>query len=143
MKLLNLNLGIKLDNSKDVIELIKKEQCDIVAFQEVMRKKDDSVYVKYDSTSFDGININYFDIQCPDEFVETFEQIGENFDVVQMYESIIFKDNMHRTQLDNVYKRISEDEIQITGLIGNNGKITDEELQKIHKLNLDKKRKLV
>ena len=39
LKLLNLNLGIKLDNSKDVIELIKEEQCDIVAFQEVMRKK--------------------------------------------------------------------------------------------------------
>ena len=50
---------------------------------------------------------------------------------------------MHKTQLDNVYKRISEDGIQITGLIGNNGKITDEELQKIHKLNLDKIRKLV
>ena len=99
--------------------------------------------VKYDSTSFDGININYFDIQCPDEFVETFEQIGENFDIVQMYESMIFRDNMHKTQLDNVYKRISEDGIQITGLIGNNGKITDEELQKIHKLNLDKIRKLV
>ncbi len=30
MKLLNLNLGIKLDNSKDVIKLIKAEQCDIV-----------------------------------------------------------------------------------------------------------------
>ena len=44
MKLLNLNLGIKLDNSKDVIKLIKEEQCDIVAFQEVMRKKDDLVY---------------------------------------------------------------------------------------------------
>lgn len=87
--------------------------------------------VKYDKTSFDGININYFDIQCPDEFVEIFEQIGENFDIVQMYESMIFRDNMHKTQLDNVYKRISEDGIQITGLIGNNGKITDEELQKI------------
>lgn len=99
--------------------------------------------VKYDKTSFDGININYFDIQCPDEFVEIFEQIGENFDIVQMYESMIFRDNMHKTQLDNVYKRISEDGIQITGLIGNNGKITDEELQKIHKLNLDKIRKLV
>ena len=99
--------------------------------------------VKYDKTSFDGININYFDIQCPDEFVEIFEQIGENFDIVQMYESMIFRDNMHKTQLDNVYKRISEDGIQITGLIGNNGRITDEELQKIHKLNLDKIRKLV
>ena len=99
--------------------------------------------VKYDKTSFDGININYFNIQCPDEIIETFEQIGENFDIVQMYESVLFKDNMHRTQLENVYKRINEDGIKIVGLIGNNGEITDEELQKIHKLNLDKIRKLV
>ena len=87
--------------------------------------------VKYDKTSFDGININYFNIQCPDELIETFEQIGENFDIVQMYESVLFKDNMHRTQLENVYKRINEDGIKIVGLIGNNGEITDEELQKI------------
>ena len=59
MKLLNLNLGIKLDNSKDVIELIKEEQCDIVAFQEVMRKKDDSVYDIYDSSNVIKSNTNF------------------------------------------------------------------------------------
>ena len=59
MKLLNLNLGIKLDNNKDVIELIKKEQCDIVTFQEVMRKKDDSVYDRYDSSNVIKFNTNF------------------------------------------------------------------------------------
>ena len=59
MKLLNLNLGIKLDNSKDVIELIKEEQCDIVAFQEVMRKKDDLVYDRYDSSNVIKSNTNF------------------------------------------------------------------------------------
>ncbi len=59
MKLLNLNLGIKLDNSKDVIKLIKEEQCDIVAFQEVMRKKDDSVYDMYDSSNVIKSNTNF------------------------------------------------------------------------------------
>ena len=59
LKLLNLNLGIKLDNSKDVIKLIKEEQCDIVAFQEVMRKKDDSVYERYDSSNVIKSNTNF------------------------------------------------------------------------------------
>ena len=59
MKLLNLNLGIKLDNSKDVIKLIKEEQCDIVAFQEVMRKKDDSVYDMYNSSNVIKSNTNF------------------------------------------------------------------------------------
>ena len=59
MKLLNLNLGIKLDNSKDVIKLIKEEQCDIVAFQEVMRKKDDLVYDRYDSSNVIKSNTNF------------------------------------------------------------------------------------
>lgn len=59
LKLLNLNLGIKLDNSKDVIKLIKEEQCDIVAFQEVMRKKDDSVFDRYDSSNVIKANTNF------------------------------------------------------------------------------------
>lgn len=59
MKLLNLNLGIKLDNSKDVIELVKEEQCDIVTFQEVMRKKDDTVFDRYDSSNVIKDNTNF------------------------------------------------------------------------------------
>lgn len=59
MKLLNLNLGIKLDNSKGVIELTKEEQCDIVAFQEVMRKKDNTVYDRYDSSNVIKDNTNF------------------------------------------------------------------------------------
>ena len=51
MKLLNLNLGIKLDNSKDVIKLIKAEQYDIVTFQEVMKKQDKTVFDIYDSSN--------------------------------------------------------------------------------------------
>ena len=45
--------------------------------------------VKYDILNFDGININYFGIKCPDELIEKFEQIGENFDFVKLYESIL------------------------------------------------------
>lgn len=101
--------------------------------------------VMYDNVGFDGININYFSIECPDEYIEQFETIGENFDVVKMYESRLIYDVLQRAgQLnENMYKKIKQDNIKITGLIGKNGYIADEELQKIHNINLDKMRKLV
>ena len=102
--------------------------------------------VKYDNSSFDGININYFNISCPDEYVEKFEQIGNletDFDLVKLYESILLCSGMQKLKLEEVYERISKDDIKITELIGNNGVISDEELQKNHELNLDKMRKLV
>ena len=99
--------------------------------------------VKYASPSFDGINISYFDITAPDELVEKFESIGGNFELVKLYESALLKDELQKAKIEDVYDRIKRDEIAITELIGNNGRITDEELQKIHNLNLDKMRKLV
>ena len=102
--------------------------------------------VKYNSSSFDGININYFNISCPDEYIEKLEQVGNievKFDLVKLYESIFLCNNMQKQELEAIYERINEDGIYVTELIGNNGPILDEELQKIHKANLDKMRKLV
>lgn len=102
--------------------------------------------VKYNSSSFDGININYFNISCPDEYIEKLEQVGNievKFDLVKLYESILLCNNMQKQELEAIYERINEDGIYVTELIGNNGPISDEELQKIHKANLDKMRKLV
>ena len=99
--------------------------------------------VKYDEPCFDGVNINYFKISCPDEYLERFEQVGSQFDLAQMYESILLQDRVDKTKLEAVYKRIKEDNIKIVELIGNNGPISDQELQKIHIQNLDKMRKLV
>ena len=102
--------------------------------------------VKYDSPSFDGININYLQISCPDEYLEKFELIGNieaDFDLVKLYESILLCSNIQKLELEDVNDRIIKDDIKITGLIGNNGPILDDELQKIHKANLDKMRKLV
>ena len=102
--------------------------------------------VKYNSSSFDGININYFNISCPDEYIEKLEQVGNievKFDLVKLYESILLCNNMQKQELEAIYERINEDGIYVTELIGNNGPTSDEELQKIHKANLDKMRKLV
>ena len=99
--------------------------------------------VKYDSSGFEGININQIKIKCPDEFIEKFEQIGDNFDLVELYESLLFSDNIQKRKIEDVYDRIDKDDISITEIIGNNGAISDEELQKIHNINLDKMLKLV
>lgn len=99
--------------------------------------------VKYDNPSFDGINVSYFKIDVPDEFIEKFEEIGENFDLEKMYESILLKEDMQKKKLESVYERIKKDGVYVSGIIGNNGNISDKELLKIHKVNLDKMRKLV
>lgn len=44
MKLLNLNIGIKLDNTKEVLDFIKSENADICTFQEAMNAVDDSCF---------------------------------------------------------------------------------------------------
>lgn len=49
MKLISLNVGIKLDNSTKVWEFIANQKPDIVAFQEIMRHFDDSVLDMYKS----------------------------------------------------------------------------------------------
>ena len=102
--------------------------------------------VVYDNIGFDGVNIKYFSIECPDEYMEEFEQIGDNFDIAKLYESKLLNENsqvMGQYNNDNLYRKINQDNIKITGLIGNNGFISEEELQKIHNINLDKMRKLV
>ncbi len=49
MKLLCLNIGIKIDNSDEVCDLIISQNADIVVLQEVMRHFDDSVSHMYKS----------------------------------------------------------------------------------------------
>ena len=52
MKLLDLNIGIKLDNNKLVLEFIKKENADICTFQEAMNAVDDSCFDMFKSKNY-------------------------------------------------------------------------------------------
>ena len=52
MKLLDLNIGIKLDNNKQVLEFIKKENTDICTFQEAMNAVDDSCFDMFKSKNY-------------------------------------------------------------------------------------------
>lgn len=85
--------------------------------------------VRFDAPGFEGINISYIKIKCPDEFIEKFEQIGGNFDLAQLYESLLFSDDMQKRNIEDIYARIEKDEISIAEVIGNNGVISDEELK--------------
>lgn len=51
MKLISFNIGIKIDNSKLIGEFIKSQKPDIVAFQEIIRHFDESVFEMYKSKS--------------------------------------------------------------------------------------------
>lgn len=51
MKLININVGIKIDNSKKIGDFLKSYNADIIALQEVVRHLDDSVFDEYQSKS--------------------------------------------------------------------------------------------
>ena len=87
--------------------------------------------VKYSNPGFEGINVNYFDINVPDEFDEKFEQMGNNFDLVKLYESILIAENFGEASTEKVYEKIARDEIKVKNVIGINGRISDEELERV------------
>lgn len=100
--------------------------------------------VIYDDKTFNGININYFELEIPDEYIETFEEIGEKFDFLTLYETIVFINSKRKKML--IKDIINEDKVRIKYLIGNNGIISTEELKQMVKtatIDLDKTRKLV
>ena len=49
MRLISLNIGIKIDNSEKIGKFIKSQKPDIVAFQEIVRHFDESVFEMYKS----------------------------------------------------------------------------------------------
>lgn len=110
--------------------------------------------IKYNSNTFNGININYFQIDIPDEYIERFEPIGgiEEFDQAKLYESILMrkieiekKKNTILSKRELVKRKnivtdlIKEDKIKIMGLIGNNGRIDEDEFINLLSLQCAKK----
>ena len=51
MKLISFNIGIKIDNSKLIGGFIESQKPDVVAFQEIVRHFDESVFEMYKSKS--------------------------------------------------------------------------------------------
>lgn len=101
--------------------------------------------VKIDDTSFEGININYFQISIPDDYIEKYEVFcKENeFDIVKIYESILLRKIQSQKAKSVMLSKtdlkrrknieadiIKKDNVKITGLIGNNGRIDENEIIK-------------
>ncbi len=99
--------------------------------------------ITYNPNTFDGINVNFFKIRLPDEYVENFENINEceEFENEKIYESMLMKKiekeqnkntllnkNELERNKDMVSKIIEKDGVKVVGLIGNNGKISEEEI---------------
>ena len=95
------------------------------------------------SNIFDGICVNYFQINLPDEYIEQFDKNIEieEFDRTRLYESILMKKieiekkkavMLSKSELKKrkniVMDMIYQDEIKVVGLIGNNGKIDEKEI---------------
>lgn len=99
--------------------------------------------VKYNDLSFEGINVNNIKLTLPDEYIERYEELGEEFNKTEFYESILLSDGLEKASIEEVENRIRKDNAQVVGILGNNGEISDKELQKNHKINIDKRRKLV
>ena len=87
--------------------------------------------VKYSVPSFEGINVNHIRIKCPDDIIEKFEQIGNNFDEVELYESLLLKQNFNKLSVEKIQEKIKNNDIKIIGLEGNNGEISEQEIKKI------------
>ena len=76
--------------------------------------------ISLQSKRFNGININYYKIQIPEEYKL------ENFQNEIMYESLIYGRNYKY-----INEKIIKDEIRISKLIGNNGVINKYEIAKM------------
>ena len=49
MKLINIKVGIKIDNSKEIAEFLLSQDADIITIQEIIRHLEDSVFPEYQS----------------------------------------------------------------------------------------------
>lgn len=78
------------------------------------------------SKRYRGININSYDICFSNRYLEMLEWI-KKFENKEIYESYIYgKQNIY-----NIEKQMIKDNVEITELIGNRGKISKEEYQNI------------
>lgn len=94
--------------------------------------------IKIKSRLFDGIIINSLEIDFKKEIVENLKNIKiyNKYNKLQLYASIVEKED----NIEKAYRKIEEDKVIITNMIGNNGYIDKKEFNNINK-KLDKIKK--
>jgi len=83
--------------------------------------------ININSKSFNGININYYNIKIKEEILKKFieNNMLDNFDKAILYESILYNKNRYQ----KIREKINRDEIEIIDLIGKNGVINKKEFE--------------
>lgn len=81
---------------------------------------------------FDGIVVNSYNIKYKKELMNKFKtmQVNENYNKLMLYASTIEEKN-----IGEVYKKVEEDSVSISGLVGNNGILCNKEIkEKVRKI---------
>lgn len=76
------------------------------------------------SKRFDGINVNFYEIDFDNKLINNLDWIDE-FEKTDIYESYLYRYDT----IENIQKNIIKDKVQIKGLIGNNGVISEKEYE--------------
>lgn len=82
--------------------------------------------ININSKRFQGININYYQIDYNKEILQNFSNI-EQYDENILYESYIYRKDTY----ESIKKQLEKDNVKVINLIGNNGIIYKEEYLKI------------
>lgn len=85
-------------------------------------------YININTKLFEGINANFFEISMPKKYLK-YLLYFKRFNTSNLYESFIYKN----TNPANIIKEIENDNVDITFLLGKNGKIRKNEYLKMSK----------
>lgn len=126
----NVNIIVNFNFSEELLNKYK-----IPRFSVIINIKEK---VKIYSKAFEGLNINYYQIFMPKNYVKYIKYFA-NFDQTVLYESFIYRKDTYK----NIINKIYEDNIRICTLVGDNGNIKKYEYERLNKNKLDNKRKYV
>lgn len=84
--------------------------------------------ININTKTFEGINANFYEISLPQKYVKNLLYL-KKFNTSILYESFIYKN----TNPSNIQKELEKDDVNITFLLGRNGKIRKNEYLKMSK----------
>lgn len=143
MKLIDLNVSIKLDNNEKVIELFNNIESDIITLQEVMRGIDNNVYPRYNNSNIIKDNEQGNEVISKYPIIEA-ENIFFHKNYAPFIETTNFRKEDHPRALERVVLQVDDKKLQILNLHGiwNEGKVGDNrtlnECEFVLKVALDK-----
>lgn len=116
--LLKTDIIVNIDFNEDLLNKYKIDRNAVI----INTNEKVNIYTKL----FNGINVNYYNIRYNDINIFNENDMNKYFNSTVLYESYIYrKDNLY-----NILEQINKDNVEITELIGINGKISYKEFTK-------------